>query len=212
MLKGKFLEMMAKQTFESPQFKQSWANLTRLCGPILEPAFPDNFIARIHLCVGLNQASAGQLSQGLFQLQQLEKHLKTDADRCAYYFALGLSHDIAEDQEKMIAMYTKANEFGHKLHLPYVKVAQYCQENQDYEQAAKNYRGAIGCFSEADPDKQNRSMLAGCHRNLASCLIKLNRCDEAEEALNTARRVFPEVSGIEAVEEALRKQSGPEQA
>ena len=206
MLKGKFLEMMAKQTFDSPQFKKSWADLTQLCGPILEPAFEGNYIARIHLCVGLNQASAGQLSQGLFQLQQLEGHLKTDADRCAYYFALGLSYDFAEDQEKMIAMYAKANEFGHKLHLPYVKVAQHCQNQQDYDQAEKNYRGAIGCFLESDLDQQKKILLAGCYRNLASCLVKQNRCDEAEAALGSARRIHPEVSGLEALEEELHKQ------
>ena len=46
----------------------------------------------------------------------------------------------------------------------------------------------------------NRSLMAGCCRNMASCLIKLDRCDEAAEALNNARRVYPQVVNMEAVE------------
>lgn len=209
--KDKMMEKLAKQSFNSPQFQHSWDSHMQVFAPVLEHAFEENYIAKIHLCAALNSLGTNQPSQCLFQLQQLEKHLKTDADKCAYYFFLGFYGDITKNQEQMIAMYTKANEFGHKLYLPYMKVAQHCMANRLYDQAERNYRDALKCFGNPETDPKKIHFLAICYTNLGTCLLNLDRLAEAEEALNRARQIEPDVSGLAEAEETLQNRRNSDQ-
>ena len=70
--KDKMMEKLAKQSFNSPQFKHSWDSHMQVFAPVLEHAFEENYIAKIHLCAALNSLGTNQSSQCLFQLQQLD--------------------------------------------------------------------------------------------------------------------------------------------
>ena len=76
-----------------------------------------------------------------------------------------------------------SNEFGHKFYLPYMKVAKKAYEDAVYDVCELNYRKAIECLEENILAPQHRTFLGAAYSNLASCLILMNRYEEAEELL-----------------------------
>lgn len=203
MKKESLADKLARKTYESPAFQQSWQVHTQAFGPILEPAFAEDYQARVHLCAGLNHISKHQIPQGLATISKLDKYVQTDADKCAYAFFLGLCCEMSGKQDQMVALYTMANQFGHKLYLPYMKVAKFYLSCCMYEKAEANYRSAIGCFTGTGLSAQDRIILGSAYGNLASCLLQMHRYEEAEEALNTSRSLQPEAPGRAAIEAPL---------
>lgn len=210
MKKETLADKLARKSFESPQFQQSWAVHMQAFGPILEPAFADNYQAKVHLCAALNHISKRQLSQGLNKLKTLQKYVETDADKCAYLFFMGVYCEMAGQQEQMVAMYTMANEYGHRLYLPYLKVAKFYINGHLYEQGEENVRAAIGCFTATGLSQQDKIILGSAWSNLGSCLLMMHRYDEAEAALSTSAQLYPNAPGRAAVEAALYVLRGEE--
>ena len=194
---------LAKKSFESAQFQQSWQAHLRAFGPILEPAFEGSYQAKVHLCAGLNHISHRQIPQGLATLSKLDKYVQTDADKCAYAFFLGLCCEMSGKQDQMVALYSMANQFGHKLHLPYLKVGKFYLDCCHYEKAEENYRAAIDCFTAKGLSPQEKIILGAAYANLASCLMMMHRYEEADAALNTSRSLHADAPGRAAVEAAL---------
>ena len=203
MKKESLADKLARKSFESAAFQQSWQVHMQAFGPILEPAFEGNYQAKIHLCAALNHISKRQLSQGLSTLKKLEKLLETDADKCAYLFFLGVFSEMAGNQEQWLAMYTMANEYSHKLYLPYMKVGKFYLNGRMYERAEENYRDAIDCFTATGLSAQDKIILGSAYGNLASCLLQMHRYEEAEAALNTSRSLQPDAPGRAAIEAPL---------
>ncbi len=203
MKKETLADKLAKKSFESPQFQQSWKVHMAAFGPILEPAFAGNYQAKVHLCAGLNHISHKQIPQGLATLSKMDKYVQTDADKCAYAFFLGLCCEMSGKQDQMVALYTMANQFGHKLYLPYIKVGKFYLDCHHYEKAEENYRAAIGCFTAAGLSPQDKIILGSAYANLASCLLMMHRYEEAEAALTTSRSLQAEAPGRASVEAAL---------
>jgi len=203
MKKESFADKIARKSFESSQFQQSWQVHMQAFGPILEPAFEGNYQAKVHLCAGLNHISRRQLAQAIAKLQGLDKYVQTDADKCAYAFFLGLYCDMAGKQDQMVALYTMANEFGHKLYLPYMKVAKFYQGSHLYEKAEENYRAAIDCFTATGLSPQHKLILGSAYTSLGTSLLMMHRYEEAEEALNTSRSLQPDAPGRAAAEATL---------
>ena len=54
MKKLSFADKLARKSFESAKFQQSWQVHYQAFGPILEPAFVENYQAKIHLTAALN--------------------------------------------------------------------------------------------------------------------------------------------------------------
>lgn len=203
MKKESLAEKMARKSFESPSFQQSWNVHMQAFGPILEPAFADDYQAKVHLCAALNHISKRQLSQGLAKLKTLQKYVQTDADKCAYLFFMGVYCEMAGNQEQMLAMYTMANEYGHKLYLPYLKLAKFYINGHLYEKGESNCRAAIDCFTATGLSDRDKLLLGSAYSNLGSCLLMMHRYEEAEEALTTSRSLYPNAPGRAAVEAAL---------
>lgn len=210
MKKESLAEKMARKSFESDKFQQSWLVHMAAFGPILEPAFEGDYQAKIHLCAALNHISKRQLSQGLEKLKLLQKFVQTDVDKCACMFFMGLYCEMAGNQEQMLALYTMANEYGHKLYLPYMKVAKFYLGGHIYEKAEENYRAAIECFSAKGLSPQDKLILGSAYSNLASCLLMTHRYEEAEGALATSRSLYADAPGRAAVEAALYALKGDE--
>jgi len=211
MKKETLADKLARKSFESAQFQQSWQVHMQAFGPILAPAFEGNYQAKVHLCAGLNHISRKQVPQGLATLSRLDKYVQTDADKCAYAFFLGLCCEMSGKQDQMLALYTMANQFGHKLYLPYMKVAAFYLRGHLHEKAEENYRRAIDCFTGTGLSAQDRILLGSAYANLASCLLQMHRYEEAEEALVTSRSLQPEAPGRAAVEAVLHALRGETQ-
>lgn len=208
MKKQSFADKMAKKAFEKDDVKKSWESHVQAFGPILEPAFTDNLQARIHLTAALNMISGRNLAGALVKLKALQKSVVTEADKAALLFCFGLYGEMAGSQEQMLAYYSMANQCNHRFYLPYLKVAKVYLGGRMCREAEENFRKAIGCFAAmglSDPDK---IILASAYANLSSCLIMQHRYDEAETALESSRRIWPEAPGRAAAEAVLRAVQG----
>ena len=203
MRKMTIADKLAKKSFDSPKFQQSWAVHMHSFGPILEPAFEENYPAKVHLTAALNLISSRQLAQGFDKLKQLQKFCETDADKTAFLFFMGVCFEMMGDQENMMDFYCAANEYGHSFYLPYIKVGKSYLSDHAYAPACENFRAAIDCFTAAGLDDQDRRILGSAYTNLATCLLMMHRYDEAQAALTTSRDLCPEAPGRSAVEAPL---------
>lgn len=202
-------EKKAEKTFFGSDMQKSWASHTKAYGPILKPAFSENYQAKVLLCNALTHIVNKNQPQALLKLNSLQKHLATDEDKAAFFFAMGLFCEYAGKFDEMAALYTQANDLNHGFHLPYLKVGKYELDRRNYGKAEGCYRSAIRCLSATTDDKE-KQLLATAYTNLASCLIMMHRFDEAVSALEASRKQTPMVPGRsapEAILHALRKET-----
>ncbi|MBQ2854938.1 MAG: hypothetical protein IJE81_05640 [Oscillospiraceae bacterium] len=208
MKKTSMADKLAQKSFNSPEIKKSWAVHMQAFGPILKPAFAEDYQARVHLCAALNHISNKNLPQALLKLNGLQKRLVTEADKAAFLFCMGLFCETAGKKEEMVALYTQCNEFGHKFYLPYLKVGKFHLDTCSYDEAEASYRSAIGCFTATGLSDQEKLILSSAYTNLASCLVMMHRYGEAEAALTTSRSLCPDAPGRAAPEAALHAVRG----
>lgn len=203
MKKQTIADKMAQKSFFSPQVRNSWNVHMKAFRPILEPAFVDDYQAKVHLCAALNHISNRNVPQGIQKLKKVAEFCETDADKTALLFFLGLACEMAGNREVMVEHYAAANAYGHRFYLPYMKVAKYHLETCDYLPAEENYRAAIGCFDGTGLSSQDKLLLGSAYTNLASSLAMMHRYEEAEDALATSRNLYPDAPGRAAVEALL---------
>lgn len=211
MKKQSVSDKLAQKNFHNPQFQKSWAAHMKAYGPILKDAFPEDFQAKLHLGNALTHITSKNQAQALLKLNSLQKHLVTDADKAAFFFAMGLFCEYAGKYDEMAALYNQANDLKHSFYLPYLKAGKYALDTRDYPVAERNYRAAIRCFPAALTDK-DKQLLGGAHTNLASCLIMMHRFEDADGALSASRKLlplFPGRAAPEAILHALRKEKAP---
>lgn len=209
MKKQSLSDKMAQKSFNSPEIKKNWAVHMKNYGPILKSAFAEDYQARVSLCTALTQITSKNFPQALLKLNGLQKHLVSDADKAAFFFAMGLFCEYAGKYDEMAGLYSQANDLKHDFYLPYLKVAKYALDTRDYGKAEASYRAAIRCFPAALTDK-DKQLLGSSYTNLASCLVMMHRYEEADAALASSRNLLPMFPGRaapEAILHALWKES-----
>lgn len=210
MAKESLANKMARKAFYRNDVQQSWKVHMQAFGPILKPAFAENYQAKIHVTAALNHISKGSLPQALPKMQMLQNFCETDADKALLLFIFGLYCECAGNQEQMVAYYDAANRIGHKFCLPYLKVAKFCLGAADYAPAEENFRKAIDCFDAAALSDADRIVLGSAWANLGSCLTMLHRYEEARTALNNSAALCPDAPGRAAAEAVLYALDGDE--
>ena len=210
MAKESLANKMARKAFYRNDVQQSWKVHMQAFGPILRPAFADNFQAKIHLTAALNHISKGNLQQAMPKLQMVQSFIENDADKAMLLFALGVYCETAGAQEQMIAYYNAANQCGHSFYLPYLKVAKFCLGAADYTPAGENFRKAIACFDAAALSDANKIILGSAYANLGSCLTMLHRYEDAWTALENSKALCPDAPGRAAAEAVLHALKGDE--
>ena len=210
MAKESLANKMARKAFYRNDVQQSWKAHVQAFGPILKPAFADNFQAKIHLTAALNHISKGNLQQAMPKLQMVQNCVETEADKAMLLFALGVYCEQAGAQEQMIAYYNAANQCGHSFYLPYLKVARFCLGAADYAPAEDNFRKAIACFDAAALSDSDKIILGSAYTTLGSCLTMLHRYEEAWTALENSHTFCPEAPGRAAAEAVLHALKGDE--
>ena len=148
MKKETLADKLARKTFQSRAFQKSWNIHVQAFGPILEPAFTEDYQARVHLTAALNLLSQQKLVEALQKLQALQEKCVCDADNAAVLFCMGVAFEMAGRQDEMLEYYSGANSCGHGFYLPYLKTARLFLDSCAYEKAAENYLAAIRCFGE----------------------------------------------------------------
>ena len=210
MAKESLANKMARKAFYRNDVQQSWKAHMQAFGPILRPAFADNFQAKIHLTAALNHISKGNLQQAMPKLQTVQNFIENDADKAMLLFALGVYCETASAQAEMAAYYSAANQCGHSFYLPYLKVAKYCLGAADYAPAEENFRKAIACFDTAALSDSDKIILGSAYANLGSCLTMLHRYEDAWTALENSKTFCPEAPGRAAAEAVLHALKGDE--
>lgn len=209
MRKETLTDKMARKSFESSKIQQSWQVHLQAFRPILEPAFVDNYQAKIHLTAALNDISNRNLSKGLSKLKELRKHIETDADKVAYLFFMGLYCEMAGDLQQMTEMYDYANEYEHNFYLPYMKAAKFHQQCSEYDAALAGYMNAIECFDLGNLSDRDRMLMTSAYMNLASCQTMMHQYDDAMMSLDLAHKMnvkLPEINAVEAVLYAITEE------
>lgn len=203
MEKKSFAEKLAEKSFKSAKVQESWKVHTQAFGPILEPAFVNDFKTRIDLIVALNKISSRDIRGGLDKLKKLQPACKCDADHAAWFFCMGLAFEMAGAKDQTIQMYQQAGQYGHRFYLPYLKVAKFAHNDAVFEVAEENYQDAIRCFDGEELTAQSQTILASAYTNYASCLTMMHRYDEAELALSYSAKALPNLPGRAATQAIL---------
>ncbi len=199
----------AQKLLNDPKFQKDWSSHMKSFGPILRDAFAEDAASRVALCAALTNIIAKKQPQALLKLNSLQKAVVTDADKAAFFFAMGLFCEYAGKFDEMAALYNQANDLHHSFYLPYLKAGKYALDTRDYAVAEKNYRAALRCFPTVPSDKE-KQLLASAHTNLASCLVMMHRFEEADTALTASRNLmplFPGRAAPEAILHAIRGQT-----
>lgn len=208
MKKETFTKKIARKSFESATVQKCWQAHIQAFGPILEPAFVDNYQARLGITAALNFISNRELKKGLKKLQSIENECFTDEDKAAWLFCMGLCMEMANMKEDMIVYYQEADKYGHHFYWPYLKIAKTAHNDAVFEIAEENYIKAIRCLKEEKLDEQKRIILGSAYTNYASCLTMMHRYKEAEEALKSSKSILPEQKGRAATEAILKAAKG----
>lgn len=203
MKKETLADKLAKKTFFGKDFQKSWAVHMQAFGPILEPAFAENYQARVHLTAALNRISQRDIRGGMEKLKGLQKYCETNADKAAWLFFMGVACEVGGAKEQMISCYQQAGTFGHRFYMPYLKVAKAAHGDAVYEIAEKNYRAAIHCFDGAGLGDQEKIILASAYTNLGNCLVMMHRYEEAAATMDTAEQILPGQRGMDAARALL---------
>ena len=208
MAKESLANKMARKAFYRNDVQQSWKTHIQAFGPILKPAFAENFQAKIHVTAALNHISKGNLPQALPKMQQLQNFCETDADKSMLLFLFGLYCERAGNQEQMAAYYDAANRCGHGFYLPWLKVAKFHLAASNYAPAEECFRNAIACFDAAALSDGDKIILGSAYANLATCLTMLHRYEDAWTALRNSEAICPDAPGRDAAAAVLHALRG----
>ncbi len=203
MKKESMADKLAKKTFLSGEFQKNWQVHMQAFGPILEPAFAEDYQARIHLTAALNLISRQKVQEGYDKLGAMKDRCQTNADKACWLFCLGVCFEMAGMAEDMVVCYTQAEQFGHRFYLPHMKLAKFYQQRYRYDKAEEEFLAAIRCFEGKGPDAGEMRILSSAYTSLATCLTMMHRYDEAEAALETSRQLYPGAPGRSAASAVL---------
>lgn len=209
-MKESFADKMARKAFEDPKFQQSWQVHMGAFGPVLENSFREDYTAKVHLCAALNHISRRDCAQGYKKLELLGPRCKTDADRAALTFFLGVCCQMGGDEVHMICFYQEAVDGGLRFYMPYMKLAKIYQGWIMYDKAAKYYRGAIACYDGMGLGAGEKVILGSAYAGLATSLTMMHRYSDAERTLESSRTICPDGPGRSAVEAVLYAAQGRE--
>ena len=215
MEKKSFADKIAEKSFNSPKFQKSWQVHMNAFGPILEPAFKDNYTARVHLTAALNEISSGKLKQGHEKLSKLGDACVTNDDKAAWLFFMGLCFKMAGKTGAMFQYYDMAEKIGHKFYLPYLEMAKAAHSEGVFDDAYEYYFKAMQCIDASENEKffvspPKNSLLASVGTNFASCLTMMHRYDAAEAELERAEELLPTQPGRSATKAILYAAMGRE--
>ena len=197
MRKKTIADKIAEKSFYSNEVQKSWLVHVSAFGPILKPAFVDDYQAKVHVCTVLNLISNKKLQEALKKLEGLKRFIETDADKALYLFMMALIFEFAGMQDQMLSCYTECNSFKHDFYMPYVKVAKLAQ-NACIDAAVSNYEEAIRCLQKDELNLGTKTILGSVYTNYASALIMKHDLEKAKEMLDKSIEILPELNGREA--------------
>lgn len=206
----KYVSKLSDKAFQSEEFQKSWNVHMNAFGPILEPAFTRDSGDRLNLVAALNIISRGDYKKGKQKLLAIKKACKTDADRAAWAYFMGLLYERSGDRRQMIAHYSVCCSYNHRFYLPYLKLAKCAMEEGIPGIAEDNYRKVLNCLNDipAGQADQRAQIMASTYGNLAGCLTMMRRYESASEMLAKAQKMQPENLSLLSTEAMIHAACG----
>ena len=202
---------LAEKTFHSELIQKSWQGHMEAFGPILEPAFREDYQSRVHLTAALNLISNRKIKEGLEKLKMLEDKCVCDADWAAYWFFHAVAAELSQKPDVIVSCYEKSAQYHHKFYLPYIKLARYAHFAADFDRAEQWYWRGISCLEMGPLIQKTAHALASAYSNLASCLTMMHRYEEAAAMLERSRQAFDRLPARLATEAILCAAMGQEE-
>lgn len=195
MKKKTIADKFAEKTFYSNNVQKSWAVHEAAFGPILTPAFVDDYQAKVAVCAALNLISAQKLKEALTKVEFIKKFIETDEDKALWLFMMGLIFEFAGAHDEMIQCYYECNSFNHNFYLPYLKIAKDAT-NTSLDVACESYEKAISCLLKQDVSHIGiKNILASTYTNYASACIMKHEYEYAKELLDKSMEMMPTLDG-----------------
>lgn len=160
-------------------------------GPILGPAFIDNFEARIHLTAALNNFSRKEIKSGFTKMALIKDMCSCDEDCAAWFFFMGLGFEVSGMEEEMLRYYRECIKYEPHFSLPYLMIAKCAHKRADFDYAEENYIKAISYIENENLPPQTRLVLASVYTNYFSCLTSMGKYSAAEAALKRSEELLP---------------------
>ncbi len=142
-------------------------------GSIFDRAFESDPEARTALTVALNQISTLDIKRGMGRLRDLQERCRTDADKAAWTFFIGVAFEMSGAAEKALKWYAEADKYGHGFYLPYMKLAKAAHTASNFDDGRRYYEKAIECLCLMPEDEREDIILGAAYTNLASCYTML---------------------------------------
>lgn len=195
MKKKTIADKIAEKTFYSNEIQKSWTIHEAAFGPILTPAFQDDYQAKVAVCAAFNLISNRKLKEALKKVETIKKFIETDADKALWLFMMGIIFEFAGAHDEMIQCYYECNSFNHNFHLPYLKIAKDAT-NTSLDVACDAYENAIRCLKKQDVNLNGiKTILGSTYTNYASACIMKHEYDYAKELLDQSIEILPTLEG-----------------
>lgn len=188
-----FHRRLGRFLFWLPSYQRRWQQYMGRFMPILTPAFEYNETARLLVMKALKQIERKNFNGAASTIKALYSAARegNSADRALCYFLMGLNFLQKNDKHQAFRNFKSANQFNHRLFLPYLITADhYMNTNYDYPKAEADFRTAIECIYEFPRLNENtRLPLCAAHADLCFCHVMMHKYDEAKEDLLHAEQM-----------------------
>ena len=171
-------------------FQNSWDTHMAAFGPILAPAFKDNFEAKIHLTAALNNISRREFEKCFIKLNILKDMCSSDEDCAAWFFCMGLAFEFSGMKDEMLRYYNECVKYEPSFSLPYLMIAKCSHAEGNPAFAEKYYEKAVHFLEEEHLPTQTPRIISSVYVNYFSCLTSIGKYSEAETYLKESEEIF----------------------
>lgn len=185
--------LLALVLFRLPHNQRRWQACLHQYRPILENAFKYNYAARLLVMKALRQIKCKDIEGAQKTLRAIMPIARDGepVEKALWAFLHGLGYMQVNNKKQAIRFFKSANQFNHRLFLPYLITAdQYITAPLDYPKAVSDFQTAIECIYEYPPlNEMTRRALCAAHADLCFCHVMMHQYDEAKDDLLHAEQM-----------------------
>lgn len=186
-------KLLGMMLFLLPHNQRKWQACLRQYRPILENAFKYNYAARLLVMKALGQIRRKDIEGAQNTLQAIMPIARDGEpiEKALWAFLHGLGYMQANNKKQALRFFKSANQFNHRLYLPYLITAdQHINAPLDYPKAVSDFQTAIACIYEYPPlNEVTRQVLCAAHADLCFCHVMMHQYEEAKADLLHAEQM-----------------------
>lgn len=191
-------KLLAIVLFRLPRNQRRWQACLAKYRPILENAFKYNYAARLLVMKALRQIKLKDIEGAQNTLRAIMPIARDGEpiEKALWAFLHGLGYMQAKNMKQAVRYFKSANQFNHRLYLPYLITAdQHINAPIDYPKAVSDFQTAIECIYEYPPlNESTRQALCMAHSDLCFCHVMMHQYDEARDDLLHAEQMARDTS------------------